>query len=57
VEAYVNNVAIKTRVKKDSISNLAKTFKNLRIFSIKLNPDKCTFGVPFEKTPWVLNFT
>jgi hypothetical protein len=28
------------------ISNLEKTFNNLRWFNIKLNPKKCTFGVP-----------
>jgi hypothetical protein len=31
------------------ISDLAKTFDNMRKFKMKLNPKKCTFGVPSEK--------
>jgi hypothetical protein len=31
------------------ISNLAETFDNLRKFKMKLNPKKCTFGVPSRK--------
>ena len=29
--------------------NLATTFTNLRRFNIKLNPEKCVFGVPKGK--------
>ena len=29
----------------DLIANLAATFMNLRRFNIKLNPEKCVFGV------------
>jgi hypothetical protein len=42
-------VVVKTRKDEGLISNLAETFDNLRKFKIKLNPDKCTFGVPSEK--------
>jgi hypothetical protein len=31
------------------ISDLEETFNNLRWFNIKLNPEKCTFGVPRGK--------
>jgi hypothetical protein len=31
------------------ISDLATTFDNLRKFKMKLNPEKCTFGVPLAK--------
>jgi hypothetical protein len=31
------------------ISDLAETFDNLTKFKMKLNPEKCTFGVPLEK--------
>jgi hypothetical protein len=31
------------------ISDLAETFDNLRKFKMKLNLDKCTFGVPSGK--------
>src|SRR6266540_4958813 len=49
VEAYVDDVVIKSQVKEDLISNLSKTFANLRRFGWKLNPDKCVFGVPSGK--------
>jgi hypothetical protein len=31
------------------ISDLEETFGNLRKFKMKLNPEKCTFGVPSRK--------
>ena len=49
VEAYVDDVVIKSRVKENLISNLSETFVNLRHFRWKLNPDKCVFGVPSGK--------
>jgi hypothetical protein len=36
-------------MKKGLISDLAETFDNLRKFKMKLNPKKCTFGVPSGK--------
>jgi hypothetical protein len=42
-------VVIKTQEDKGLISNLAETFDNLRKFKMKLNPEKCTFGVPSWK--------
>jgi hypothetical protein len=49
VEAYVDDVVIKTWKSKDLISDLAETFDNPRKFSMKLNSEKCTFGVPLGK--------
>jgi hypothetical protein len=40
-----NDVVVKTREDEGLISNLTKTIDNLRKFKIKLNPEKCTFGV------------
>ena len=33
----------------DLIANLAATFTNLQRFNIRLNPEKCVFGVPKGK--------
>ena len=33
----------------DLLTDLAETFANLRRYDIKLNPAKCTFGVPGGK--------
>ena len=49
MEAYVNDVVIKSRVKKDLIADLSETFTSLRRFGWKLNPEKCVFGVPSGK--------
>src|SRR5438105_3840427 len=49
MEAYVDDVIIKSRAKEDLISNLSETFTNLRHFRWKLNPEKCVFGVPSGK--------
>src|SRR5438128_6490134 len=49
VEAYIDDVVIKSRVKEDLISNLSEMFSNLRRFRWKLNPEKCVFGVPSGK--------
>jgi hypothetical protein len=48
-EAYVDDVVIKTQEDVGLISDLSETFDNLRKFKMKLNPEKCTFGVPSEK--------
>jgi hypothetical protein len=48
-EAYIDYVAVKTQKDKGLISDLAETFENLRKFKIKLNPEKCSFGVPLGK--------
>src|SRR5437868_14383137 len=49
VEAYVDDVVIKSQVKEDLISDLSETFANLRRFRWKLNPEKYVFGVPSGK--------
>jgi hypothetical protein len=49
VEAYVDDMVGKTREEEGLISELAETFDDLRKFKIKLNPEKCTFGVPSGK--------
>jgi hypothetical protein len=49
VEAYIDNVVVKTREEDGLISDLAETFDNLTKFKIKLNTEKYTFGVPSGK--------
>jgi hypothetical protein len=49
VQVYVNDVIIKTKESKTLIDDLRETLANLRRFRIKLNPAKCTFGVPAGK--------
>jgi hypothetical protein len=45
----VDDVVIKTQEDEGLTSNLAETFDTMRKFKMKLNPEKCTFGVPSGK--------
>jgi hypothetical protein len=45
----VDDVVIKTKQKDDLIADLEETFASIRAFRMKLNPEKCTFGVPSGK--------
>src|SRR6266508_1545123 len=49
MEAYIDDVIIKSWVKEDLLSDLSEMFENLRRFRWKLNPEKCVFGVPSGK--------
>nr|ABA98749.1 retrotransposon protein, putative, Ty3-gypsy subclass [Oryza sativa Japonica Group] len=49
VEAYVDDVVVKTKQKDDLITDLEETFASIRAFRMKLNPEKCIFGVPSGK--------
>jgi hypothetical protein len=46
VEAYVDDIVVKTRKASDLLSDLEVTFRCLRAKGVKLNPEKCVFGVP-----------
>ncbi|CAN6234410.1 unnamed protein product [Urochloa humidicola] len=46
VEAYVDDIVVKSRKANQLIPDLEKTFACLRARRIKLNPEKCVFGVP-----------
>ena len=49
VEAYIDDIVVKTRCKDSLVQYLHEIFDNLRRVNFKLNPDKCVFGVPFGK--------
>ena len=49
VEAYVDDVIIKTGRVESLIDGLPLTFNNLRTYDINLIPEKCVFGVPTGK--------
>jgi hypothetical protein len=54
VEAYVDDVVVKTGNSDTLIADLEETFASLREYRWKLNPNKCVFGVPSGK---LLGFT
>jgi hypothetical protein len=49
VEAYMDDVVVKTRNFDTLIVDLEETFASLREYRWKLNPNKCVFGVPSGK--------
>jgi hypothetical protein len=49
VEAYIDDVVVKTTDEDNLITDLAQTIVNLRLYRWKLNPEKCVFGVPSVK--------
>jgi hypothetical protein len=46
VEAYVDDIVVKTRKASDLLSDLEVTSRCLKAKGVKLNPEKCVFGVP-----------
>jgi hypothetical protein len=46
VEAYVDDIVVKSKKRGDLIQDLEIAFGCLRANKIKLNPEKCVFGVP-----------
>jgi hypothetical protein len=46
VEAYLDDIVVKTRKAADLVGDLSITFGCLRANGVKLNPEKCVFGVP-----------
>jgi hypothetical protein len=43
--AYVDDIVVKSVQRKDHIGDLAETFANLRAANLRLNPEKCVFGI------------
>ena len=41
-----DDIVVKTEKRGTLLEDLRETFDNLRRFQIKLNPEKCMFGVP-----------
>ena len=45
----MDDIVVKTKDRATLISDLQETFANLRKINLKLNPEKCVFGVPSGK--------
>jgi hypothetical protein len=46
IEAYVNDIVVKSKRMGDLVPDLTEVFAKLRQHGVKLNPEKCVFGVP-----------
>jgi hypothetical protein len=49
VEAYIDDIVVKSKKHGDLLDDLKETFDNLRKFKMMLNPKKCVFGVSSGK--------
>ncbi|XP_022875582.1 uncharacterized protein LOC111394024 [Olea europaea var. sylvestris] len=49
IEAYVDDMVVKSKKVERHISDLEEVFTTLQIYRMKLNPEKCVFGVASGK--------
>jgi hypothetical protein len=42
---YVDDIIVASKNKEDHLADLAETFANMRDTRLRLNPEKCVFGV------------
>jgi hypothetical protein len=49
VEAYIDDIVVKSKLRGDLITDREETLKNLRKNCMMLNPDKCSLGVSSGK--------
>jgi hypothetical protein len=45
-EAYVDDIVVKSKQADQMVADLEQTFARLRANGVRLNPEKCVFGVP-----------
>ena len=46
VEAYVDDIVVKTKRANGLVTDLESTFTRLHANRVRFNPEKCVFGVP-----------
>jgi hypothetical protein len=49
LEVYIDDIIVKTPEDKDPVADLHETFQQLGRYDLRLNPNKCTFGVEARK--------
>src|SRR4051812_9201729 len=49
IHVYVDDLVVKSMQGSTLLADLEEKFANLRTYQIKLNPEKCVFGVPADK--------
>ena len=49
IEVYVDDMITKSKIPKEYVGHLEETFGLLRKYKMKLNPEKCAFGVESGK--------
>ncbi|XP_050278161.1 uncharacterized protein LOC126719673 [Quercus robur] len=49
VEVYVDDMIVKSKDRRSHTTNLRKFYKRIKEYRLRLNPQKCTFGVTARK--------
>ena len=49
VEVYIDDIIVKSKDKENHTTNLRKFFERIKEYILRLNPQKCTFGVTARK--------
>ena len=49
MEAYIDDMVVKSKAEGEHLSNLVETFETLHKYCLKLNASKCAFGVSLRK--------
>lgn len=49
IEAYIDDILVRMKSSLNIFPNLRETFQTAHTFGLKLNPEKCTFGVHANK--------
>jgi hypothetical protein len=49
VKAYIDDIVVKSKKRRDLLDDLKETFNNLRKYKMMLNLKKCVFGVSSGK--------
>ena len=49
IEVYVDDMIARSQTEEEYLDNLHKLFERLKKYKLRLNPNKCTFGVRFGK--------
>ena len=47
MEAYIDDMLVKSKSRKDHLAHLREAFQLMRSYCLRLNPDKYAFGVEF----------
>jgi len=49
MEVYVDDMVVKSQTAEDHVCDLGEVFRQVRKYNMRLNPEKCVFGVPAGK--------
>jgi len=49
IEVYVDDMIVKSGTEEEHVEYMLKIFQRLRKYQLRLNPNKCTFGVRSRK--------